>query len=100
MGLPKGRTNNLRGKPSGTKCKKTLEWEAIGKDLTGRHTANVNKLLDKLYKNDPDAFLRVYTMLIEYFKPKLARTELTGKDGKEPLTINFTPAKTNDSKTD
>lgn len=81
-GPGKGKTNNPNGKPKGTLSQKTKAWEALGERLTGDHTEKVNKYLDELYKKDKAEFFKAYTLLLEYFKPKQARSEvdLSNKD--------------------
>lgn len=43
-----------------------------------------------LVKPDPGRAAQIYLAAIEYHIPKLARTEITGKDGK-PVTVQVTP---------
>ena len=72
----KGQTNNPKGKPKGIKNKKTLEWEQLGEAIQNAHTERFNKILENL----PDEkFSDKYLQILEYFKPKQQRTELTGK---------------------
>jgi len=89
MGLPKGRTNNPNGMPKGTKHKKTLQWEALGAMITEDCTEKVMQYLNDLWRKDKDAYFKAYTQLLEYFKPKLGRTEHTGRDG-EPIQTTTT----------
>lgn len=72
MGLPKGRTNNPAGKPSGTISRKTKEWEALGDAITTRHAERFNNILANF---DDDKFADKFLQVIEYFQPKLARVE-------------------------
>lgn len=44
-----------------------------------------------LVKPDPGRAAQIYLSAIEYHIPKLARTEITGKDGK-PVTVAVAPA--------
>lgn len=86
---PKGKTNNPKGKPKGIKNIKTLQWEALGESITSKHTERFNGILESA---DDKLFTELYLDILEYFKPKQQRTELTGKDGKdlnEPTQINF-----------
>lgn len=56
--------------------------EAIGKFVD----ANAHKLqewLDKVAKTDPEKAFNMFTALVEFHVPKLARTEHTGKDGED-----------------
>jgi len=81
--LPKGHTNNPAGKPVGTKNRKTLEWEAFGKDFTSEAMPRVKDIMARANNDD---YMKYFAMLIEYFQPKLARTELTGTEGND-ITI-------------
>lgn len=97
MGLPKGRTNNPKGMPKGIKHKKTKEWEALGEMITGHCAGNVNTYLQELWQKDKEAYFRAFVMLIEYFKPKIARTEITGKDGapmEQKIDLSILPKET------
>ena len=38
-------------------------------------------------ENDPKAALQAFTALLEFGVPKLARTEVTGKDGEDQTMI-------------
>ena len=95
MGLPKGRTNNAKGKPKGIKSARILQWEALGEALISKHSERANRILDDC---DDDVFFDNYTKLLEYFRPKLARTELTGNDGDAIVirTLNITAPKVGD----
>jgi hypothetical protein len=78
MGLPKGRTNNPKGKPKGAKGKKTAQWEAIGEDISGKHAESFNAFMDELWAGGQDKKLQaaeLYLKTVEYFKPKQARVE-------------------------
>ena len=44
------------------------------------HAEQVKAILDKAAKTDPELFMRYYSMLLEYFKPKLARSENDNKN--------------------
>lgn len=75
MGLPKGKTNNPNGRPAGSKNEKTKQWEALGESIMSVHTEAFNRILTEKMEGDPDTFLDLYLKVLEYFKPKLARTE-------------------------
>jgi len=93
MGLPKGKTNNLKGKPKGTKSLKTIQWEELGRALIETHSARANKILATC---DDDVFIDNFNKLLEYFRPKLARTELTGQDGDAIQVRSFVLGKASD----
>jgi len=86
MGLHKGQTNNPAGKPKGALCKKTLaQIERVEFVLS-----LLNDTLEKDIKTlDPKERIRLWNDLQEYIRPKLARTELTGGDGKDLLPPEY-----------
>jgi len=88
MPFKKGQSGNIKGKPVGTKAEKTKAWEALGESIVTIHAERFNSIL---HSSDDENFQRYFTMILEYFKPKQARTEVTGEiDSK--VTITFTDA--------
>ncbi len=87
MAAPKGHNFNPRGRGKGTPNKATVNArEAIARLVDG-NAHRLNKWLDQIAAENPlDAF-RCFMDICEYHIPKLARTEITGKDG-EKLQIN------------
>ena len=73
MGLPKGRTNNKKGREVGSKNKRTEQWEALSDSIQKVHTERFNMVLAQM---DDEAFARTYLQILEYFKPKLQRSEI------------------------
>ena len=73
MGLPKGRTNNPKGREKGSVNRRTEDWLDLGDAMRNRHAARVNKIMDKMSDDD---FIDAYIRLIEHFKPKLQRSEV------------------------
>jgi hypothetical protein len=76
------------GRPKGSKNKATrLAREAISQLVDG----NVHRLqgwLDAIEQEEgPRAALTSFLALLEFAVPKLARTELTGKDTADPLSV-------------
>ena len=69
------------GKKLGTKNQKTLEWEEFGRTLVGAN--NLERAVKIMEESEPALFMKYFANLLEYFKPKLNRTEITGKDGQE-----------------
>ena len=99
MPFKKGEVNNPKGRTKGSVGKKTAIWKEIGEWFAsdGIETYKAN-LIELMNSNDPDTKLKAmdkFNALIEFFKPKLARTELVG-DEKKPLNIEVT--KTYDKK--
>ncbi len=67
---------NAGSKP-GSKKKKTVEWERLGKFLT---ETGAERALEVMGKMEDEKFIDVYMKMLEYFKPKLARTEIKDAD--------------------
>ena len=83
MPFEKGKSGNESGRPVGAKSKKTLEWEALGEAILTRHSERANQVLAAM---DDEKFLDHYGKLLEYFKPKQARTEVK-QEGTAEVTI-------------
>lgn len=76
------------GRPKGTPNKATANArEAIARFVDG-NADRLNGWLDEIEQNDgPKAAFQCFTDLLEYHVPKLARHELTGKDGGDIKTV-------------
>ena len=85
MPQPKGSTGNPNGRPVGSKNAKTKEWEALGEAIVTRHAERFNQILESC---PDDKFAQRFLDLIEYFQPKLARTEVR-TDGKTETIVRF-----------
>ena len=68
-GPGKGRTNNPKGMPKGTKHKRTEQWEQLGDFITKSGAERAVKVLKSL---PDDEFLDQYNKLLNYFKPKIS----------------------------
>jgi len=79
--------NAGKGRPVGSPNKATgLAREAIAR-FVDDNTPRLQEWLDQIAEDKgPEAAFRCVLDLIEYHVPKLARTELTGKDGEELIT--------------
>lgn len=80
MAAKKGH-KKVGGRGKGTPNKVTIETREVFKRLVEANHNNMTTWLKRVAKADPDAALKHITALSEYLIPKLARTELTGKDG-------------------
>jgi len=81
-----GQSGNPNGgsKKAGAKRK---AWEQMQKAIIGRHTDKANAILEGM---EGQEFLTHFGKLLEFFKPKLARAEVSGLDGKPLYTApNF-----------
>lgn len=69
-----------KGKPPGSGIKKggkkakTLAWENLGEFITETGAERVAKMLTECNEQD---FFKYYCLLLEYFKPKLQRSDVT-----------------------
>lgn len=63
---------NQLGKIGG-KHEKTKQWEELGEAIRTTHCDRFNSILAGL---EDDKFIDRYLQVLEYFKPKLARTEV------------------------
>jgi hypothetical protein len=86
-GFKKGHTK-VGGKVKGTPNKKTAQWETFSEYLLNGGLIRFQEELDKLQGKD---YTNTVIALLEYHKPKLARTEITGNEGEEliPKTITI-----------
>lgn len=78
MPFAKGQSGNKKGRPKGSVSEKTRQWDALGEAITTKHTERFNRILCGC---EDDKFMALYLQTLEYFKPKLGRTEHTGQDG-------------------
>jgi len=95
-GPPKGVSNNPNGRPKGTLNERSKQWEELGKALLERHSERANQVLDNL---DDDKFIDQFAKLLEYFKPKLARSEVKQENAPSVIRIvrdgtGYTPSDT------
>lgn len=86
MGLRKGQTNNLKGRPTGTTNERTKAWERLGESIITRHAARFNEILESCSDTE---FTKNYAMILDYFKPRLARTDLTSTDGSMSFKVKI-----------
>ena len=66
-------------KPKGAVSERTKAWDALKEMFIGDYTDNVKDYLQNLYEENPDKFFAAYCQLLEYFKPKYSRTDITSK---------------------
>jgi hypothetical protein len=74
------------GRKKGTPNKATADVRAAIALIAQRNVRKVEKWLEEV--EDPAKRVDLFLSMCEYHIPKLARTELTGKDGKDlPLVV-------------
>ena len=72
-------------KKKGTISKKKQAWDSIGEMITGELTEKAISIMKQLSGKD---FLYHYEAILEYFKPKLSRSDMH-VDGE--MKVNFKP---------
>lgn len=90
----KGQSGNPNGKPKGALSAKTKAFEELGLSLTTVHAAKFNEVLGEMLESNPEKGMYIYLQVLEYFKPKLNRTTLSG-DGSltmAPVIIDWSGA--------
>jgi hypothetical protein len=85
--MPEGKKGFKKGhegfKPKGSKSVRTLAWEQLGEFITDTGAERVKVILAEC---TPEKFMIYYPLLLEYFKPKLARIDtLNLPEDSEPL---------------
>ena len=75
-----------KGKPN----KATAKAREIISEVIDGTAAKVQGWIDAVAETDPKGALQAYIALLEFGVPKLARTEITGKDG-GPVVIQASP---------
>jgi len=83
MGLPKGKTNNPKGRPVGSQNERTIMWQQLGDYVV---TQGAERAMTVLHSMDDEDYLHYYLTMLEYFKPKQARTVHAG-DSEAPVQI-------------
>ncbi len=76
------------GRQKGTPNKATADVREAIAQIAKRNIKNVETWLNQI--DDPSKRVSLFLDMCEYHIPKLARTELTGKDG-EALNLTVTP---------
>jgi len=74
-----------KGRPKGVENKTTRDIKEAYRMLIEDNIPNLNKWLAKIAEKNPEKAISILADLSEYVIPKLARTELTAKDGKDLL---------------
>jgi Rps23 Pro-64 3,4-dihydroxylase Tpa1-like proline 4-hydroxylase len=84
------------GRKQGSKNKKTILKESIGLNTWEQVevfliTEGAEKLIDSMRQLKPGQYVYAYTGLLEYFRPKLSRQQLSAdlQDGTVEITMNL-----------
>lgn len=73
-------TNGNPGRPKGSLSPKTKAWDELGEYIVGE---GAQRYMESIKKLPDDEYSERFQHILEYFKPKLARQELLGRDGKD-----------------
>lgn len=79
-----------QGRPPGALNKTTRDIKEAYKMLIENNLDNLSSWLTEIAKKNPEKAIYILADLSEFVIPKLARQEVTGKDGGE-LKISFKP---------
>ncbi len=80
-------------KPKGAVSEKTRVWNEISEWFKGEGIEAYQQELMKIRDESPNEFLKRFEAMLEYFQPKLSRTELDANVKNEP---DFDPTKYTD----
>lgn len=82
--------NAGKGRVKGVPNKVTRDTRQMVAAIATRMAEEVEGWIRRGSKRDPLGAAGKYLQMLEFHIPKLARTEITGKDGK-PVTVQVTP---------
>ena len=85
MGFQKG--NKLAGRRENIPNKRTEQWEVFSQYCLNGGLERFEQELNTLEGKD---FVNAFTLLLEFHKPKLARTTLVGEDT-NPIQLIYKP---------
>jgi hypothetical protein len=83
MPFEKGISGNPNGRPQGALSEKTKMWNELGEWFTQQGAAKCMRIMNDM---EDEEYIKHYTALLEYFKPKQARITHSG-DEKAPVII-------------
>ena len=71
-------TKGNPGKPMGALSKKTILWNQLGEWFI---SDGALKFIQEMKKLEGKEFINAYSQMLEYFKPKLSRSEISAEIG-------------------
>ena len=91
-GFKKGVSGNPAGKPKGSIDTKTRGWELLKETIT---TGLTDKFMAEMDKLDGIQYINAFLTTMEYFKPKLSRSEvLSQNENIETITVTLSQSLT------
>jgi DNA-binding Lrp family transcriptional regulator len=79
----KGKSGNPNGRPVGTVSDKVRMWNELGEWFVSEGAQKCMRIMNDM---EDEEYIKHYTALLEYFKPKQARITHSG-DEKSPVII-------------
>ncbi len=79
----KGKSGNPNGRPVGTVSDKVKMWNELGEWFVSEGAQKCMRIMNDM---EDEEYIKHYTALLEYFKPKQARITHSG-DEKAPVII-------------
>lgn len=83
MAFTKGVSGNPNGRPVGAVSDKVKMWNELGEWFVQEGAAKCMRIMNDM---EDEEYIKHYTALLEYFKPKQARMTMAG-DSKAPVII-------------
>lgn len=83
MPFAKGVSGNPSGRPQGAVSDKVRMWNELGEWFVQEGAAKCMRIMNEM---EDEEYIKHYTALLEYFKPKQARITHAG-DTKAPVVI-------------
>ena len=83
MPFSKGTSGNPSGRPQGAVSDKVRMWNKLGEWFVQEGAAKCMRIMNDM---EDEEYIKHYTALLEYFKPKQARITHSG-DEKAPVII-------------
>jgi hypothetical protein len=85
----KGQSGNPNGRPKGASNMDTRKIKVAFHNLLENNLDNISQWLAQVAAKDPQKAIDLTLRLSEFVVPKLARQEIVGQDGSEPVKISF-----------
>ena len=85
--IKKGQVLNPNGRPKGSLSAKTQGWELLKETIT---TGLTDKFMREMESLEGTAYINAYLNVMEYFKPKLSRSEVISQNENiETITVTL-----------
>jgi hypothetical protein len=75
------------GRPKGIRNKRVEEWETLKESILSEQVTRFQYYLDELWESDREKWAYHFHRILEYFKPKLTRTNISEEPQEILITI-------------